>query len=231
MALRAGGFPGLCELRSVRVGMAILANLRCPFELRLVRTGRRLMTGTAGNCPVGAQKRELGFRMIEATYVRPRLRVVTGLATERGSIRATPGHALFKFAVVRINVAGRAALILEMEGEHLVRRAACACLVTLVARHRHVRARQREACLLMNGYCKRGAMKILNGVATLAAVLIRRGGELPFVNIFVAVQAGGEFHLVNSILPRWNVALIALNDRVLAQQGILRRGMLFHAKE
>jgi hypothetical protein len=111
--------------------------------------------------------------MVETVYIRPRLCVVTGLTTERRSIGTAPAHAVLKFTVVRINVTGGAALILEMEGEHLVRWPACAWLVTFVARHGDVRASQCEASLLMTGYCKRGAVKILYRVTTLTPILIR----------------------------------------------------------
>jgi hypothetical protein len=121
VALRTAGLPRLGELRSMRVGMAIFASLRCPFELRLVGARRRFVTGAASNGPVRAQKRELCFRMVETAYIRPRLCAVAGLTTERRAIRAAPGHAVLKFTLMRISVASGAALILEMEGEHLVR--------------------------------------------------------------------------------------------------------------
>ena len=39
-------------------------------------------------------------------------------------------------------------------------------------------------------------MKVLNGVAILAAVLVRRTRELPVVLIFMAVQASRELNFI-----------------------------------
>ena len=49
---------------------------------------------------------------------------MASLTAERRSICAAPGHAIFEFTLMRINVASGAALILKMEREHLVGRAA-----------------------------------------------------------------------------------------------------------
>jgi hypothetical protein len=54
VALRTAGLPCLGELRSVRVGMAIFADLRRSFELRLVGARRLFVTGAAGDCAVCA---------------------------------------------------------------------------------------------------------------------------------------------------------------------------------
>lgn len=70
--------------------------------------------------------------------------------------------------------------------------------------------------LAMIDYSKGGAVKIDDRVATLAPVLIGGGGKLPIVRIFVAIQAGCKFHFVQRILARGNVALSALDGKVLA---------------
>jgi hypothetical protein len=169
--------------------------------------------------------------MIETAHVRPRLYVVACFATKWSSIRTATGHAVLEFTFVRINVAGGTTLVLEMKGEHLIKGAAGAEFVALVAWHGHVRARKRECRLAMIGNRERRAVEVLNGVAAFAAVLIRRRGELPFVNIFVAIQTGREFHLINCVFTRGNVAFRTIYRCVLAQQGIFRSGMFFHAKE
>ncbi len=51
-----------------------------------------------------------------------------------------------------------------------------------------------------------GAMKIGHRMATLAAILVRRGRELPRVRVFVAVRALSERYPVARILSRRNVA-------------------------
>jgi hypothetical protein len=156
---------------------------------------------------------------------------MTGLTTKRRSICAAPGHAIFEFTFMRINVASGTTLILKMEREHLVGRAARPKLVAFIARHCHVRACQREIRLAMIGNREGGAVKVLHGMATLTLVLIRCGLELPFMLIPVAVQTGREFHLVNSIFTYGNVAFCAIYRGVLAQQGVFRRGVLFHAEK
>ena len=63
-------------------------------------------------------------------------------------------------------------------------------------------------------------MKVLDGVAVLAAVLVRRTLELPVVLIFMAIQASRELNLVYGVLASGNMALIALYRCVLPFQGI-----------
>jgi hypothetical protein len=156
---------------------------------------------------------------------------MTGLAAERRSICAAPGHAIFEFAFMRINVTSRAAPILEMEREHLVGRAARPKLVTFIARHCHVRAGQSEIRLPMIGNREGGAVKVLHGMATLTFILIRCGLKLPFMRILVAVQTGRKLHFVNGIFACGSVAFRAIYRGVLAQQGIFRRGVFFHAEK
>ena len=132
--------------------------------------------------------------------------------------------------MMRINVACGATLILEMERQHLVRWPACASFVTFIARHGHVCARQSEPSLLMSGNRKCRTVKILHGVAAFTTVMIRSSGKLPFVDIFVTIQAGGKLHIVEGILACLNVALIACHVGMFAQQRVFRGGMLFHAK-
>jgi len=63
-------------------------------------------------------------------------------------------------------------------------------------------------------------MKVLDGVAVLAAVLVRRTRELPVVLIFMAVQTSRELNLVYGVLAGRKMALIALYPRVLALQRV-----------
>lgn len=152
-------------------------------------------------------------------------------AAKRGAIRAAAGHAVVEFAMVRIQVTRGTSLALKLEGYDFVRAAAGSYFVALVARHGHVRARECEMGFAVIRDRKRGAVKIQDGMATLAAVLIGSGGKLPIVRIFVAIQTGGEFHFVHRILACRNVALGALDGNVLALQRILRRGVFVDAKE
>ena len=63
-------------------------------------------------------------------------------------------------------------------------------------------------------------MKVLDGVAVLAAVLVRRTRELPVVLIFMAVQASRELNFIYRVLAGGNMALIAIYPRVLPLQGV-----------
>jgi hypothetical protein len=154
--------------------------------------------------------------MIKAAHVCPRLHVMTGLTAERRSICAAPRHAVFEFTFMRINVASSTTLILKMEREHLVGRAARPKLVAFIARHCHVRACQGEIRLAMIGNRESGAVKVLHGMATLTLILVRSGLKLPFMRIPVAVQTGREFHLVNGIFTCRKVAFRAIYRGVLA---------------
>jgi hypothetical protein len=103
--------------------------------------------------------------------------------------------------------------------------------VALIARHGHVRARQREPSVAMISDRISGTVKILDRVAALAPVLIRGSGKLPFVFVLVAIQAGSKFHFVHGIPARWNMTFRALYSNVLAKQRVVRGGMLFHTKK
>jgi len=76
--------------------------------------------------------------------------------------------------MVRINVARGTTLVFEMEGENFVRAPAGPDLVALIARYCHVRTLQCEMRLAMIGNRKSGSVEILDRVAGLAPVLIRR---------------------------------------------------------
>jgi hypothetical protein len=177
------------------------------------------------------EERELCLRMVEAVHLRPRLYVVASLATERRSVCAPPRHSVFEFALMRIEMTRRAALIFKMEGQDLVRAASGTRFVALIARHGHMRTCQDEMSLAMVSDRKRGPVKILDGVATLTPVLIRGRSKLPVVSVLVTILAGGEFHFVNRILARGRMAFRALNGSVFPEQGILRRCVFFHAKK
>jgi hypothetical protein len=231
MAVRTTGLSSLCELGSVSIRVAVFADLRGSLELSLAGAGRGFVTCGAGNGAMSPQEREFGFRMIETAHVRPRLHIVTSLTTKSRSIRAAPGHAVFEFTFMRINVAGGAALILKMEGEHLLCWSPGSHLVTIIARHGHVCARECKASVAMLCNRKCGAVKILNGMAAFASVLIGCGLKLPFMRVLVAIQAGSKLHFVNRIFARWKMAFCAIYGGMLAQQRVVGAGMLFYAKE
>jgi len=71
VAVPATGLTSLCELGSVRIRVAVFADLRGSLELSLAGAGRGFVTCGAGNGAMCAKERELGFRMIETAHVRP----------------------------------------------------------------------------------------------------------------------------------------------------------------
>jgi len=156
---------------------------------------------------------------------------MASLTTKSRPIRAAPGHAVFEFAFMRIYVAGSAALILKMEWEHFLCWPAGSHLVTIIARHGHVCARERKASVAMLRNRKCRSVKILDGVAALTLVLIGCRLKLPFMRVLVAFQAGSKLHFVNRIFARWKMAFCAIHSGVLAQQGIVGGGVLFYSKE
>ena len=184
------------KLRAVRIGVAALAIFRRPSKLNFVRTGERFVAFVARNRAMRAHERKFCFGMVKATDVDPRTRVVARFATEGGAVRALLLHAVLEFAFVGIGMAGRTGAVRKMEWQDLVGSSAEACLVAIGTGDGHVRAGQYKTSVLVLCDREGRAMKILYGVAVLAAILIRRGGELLVMRVLVAVQAGCEFYFV-----------------------------------
>ena len=59
-------------------------------------------------------------------------------------------------------------------------------------------------------------VEIRDGMAELTTIVVRHGGKLIVVRIFVAIGAGCEFHIVNGVFAGRNVALRAFHLNVLA---------------
>ena len=232
MAILALGDPSFLgrELRPVRIRVAGFAFLRRPFELNLVGARKHLMAFVTGHRAMRPQQRKFRFRMIEAANVDPGFGVVAGFAALRRSIGPLGRHALLEFALVDILMAGRAGAVLEMERLNLVRSSVEARLVALRAGHRHVRPGQHEVGLLVLGNGERRTMKILYRVAVLATVLVGRRRELLVMRVLVAIRARREFHFVERVLARRQVALVASHGRMFSFQCVMRRGVLFYAK-
>ena len=126
VAVGAVGLAVLCqELPVVGVLVAGFTLHRRAFE-SLVGIGCSLVALSARNGAMRAEERELGLGVVEAIDIGPRLHRVTGFAAERRSIRPLLCHAVVKFALVRILMAGGARLIFEFERQYLVRAPGCA---------------------------------------------------------------------------------------------------------
>lgn len=199
MTIRTRGLPGLRKLACVGVFVAVLTDLRRAFELHFFRTRRHLVTIAALHRTMRTEQWKLRFRMVEPADVRPRSRVVASLTAERRAIGATLRHAILEFAMMWVFVACGAGHILEDKRQDFVRTARSSHFMAIGTRHGGVRPGQHETGVAMFGNRKSGTMKILNCMATLTFVLIRLGQKLAVVGIFMAVQAGREFHLINRV--------------------------------
>lgn len=203
VAIRTWRLPELHKLACMWLFVTVLTNLRSAFELHFLRSRWYLMTCTALDRPMRPEERELCFRMIKTCDVRPGSQVMTGFAAQWRAVGPAMGHAVLKLAVVGICMAGRAASIFEMEWQDLVGSAGRPHLMTIGARHGGVGSRQRETCVAMLGDCKRGTVKILNRMTTLALVLIRSFRKLSVVGVLMAIRTGGEFHLIDGVFACW----------------------------
>ena len=218
------------KLAAVRIRMAGFAILRRSLELNLVRTGGHLVAFVTCGRAMRSQQCKFCFRMVEASNVDPGSGAVAGFAAQGGSIGALLRHALLEFSLVGIHVAGGARPVLEMERQNLVRSSGKAGFVALRAGDGHVSPGQHKAGVLVLGNGERRAMKVLYGVAILAAVLVRRGGKLLVMRILMAIRAGRELHFVDRVFSGRRVAFVAGHGRMFSFQRIVRSRVLLHAK-
>jgi hypothetical protein len=115
-----------------------------------------------------------------------------------------------------IEVASRTTAILEAERHDPVGASSGSHLVAIRTRHSRVRSTQRETRFTVLGYCKSGTVEILNSVASLAFVQVRSGGELVIVSILVTICANREFHFVDRIFARRQMALAAFDGHMFS---------------
>jgi hypothetical protein len=188
------------------------------------------MAIATGDAAVRPLQRKFRFRMVKAADIDPGARVVAGLAAQRGPVGTALGHAFVELTLVGILVASRTRAVIKVERQDLVRPSGKPHLMTIPAGDRGVRPCKHEAriSVLRGRECR--AMEILDRMAVLATILVRRRGELLVVGVLVAIQALRELHLVEGILTRRNVAFFAGNARVLSFQRIVRSRMFFHAE-
>lgn len=92
-------------------------------------------------------------------------------------------------------------------------------------------AGQRKPRVAMLGDGEGRAVEIHNCVAVFASVLVRRGGKLPVMRVFVTIRTGREFHFVNGVFASREMALPTFNRNVFSPQGIARCIVLLDAEE
>jgi len=168
--------------------------------------------------------------MIEAVNVHPGFHCVASFATERRAIGTLADHAIVEFALVRIFMAGGAGAVFELERYDFVGAARGPNFMAISASNGNVRASQGEARVFVLRDGELGAMEIVDSVARLATVVERRGGELIVMRVFVTIGAGREFHFVNGVPSRGDVALRAFDLNMFALERIAGPVMLLHAE-
>lgn len=197
VALRTGNsvrFSG--ELAAMHVRMALFATLRCPLELNFLPTLHWFVTPIASHGAMASQQGELSLAVVKTLNLYPRIRVVACLAAKEGANRAAAGHALAEFSVVWVGMAGGTTAIGKMERRTFTGHRRDPGLMAIVARNSHMSTGKRELRISMLGDCEQGAVEILNGMTRFAAIVVWGSGELPVVNILVAIQARCKFHVV-----------------------------------
>lgn len=156
---------------------------------------------------------------------------MASFASEWRAVAAQSRHPVVKLPAMRVHMACDAGLVRESEWQNFVGAVREACFVALVARHGGVRAGQHEPGLLMLCNGEKRPMKVAHRMARLAAIVVRRPGELAIVGILMTVRAVRELHLVDRLAGRGKMALRAFHARVPAFQRILGTRMFLHAEK
>lgn len=130
-----------------------------------------------------------------------------------------------------IVVAGRATHVRKAERQDLIHSSCGARFVAIRTRHSPMCPGQYEPGVAMFSNSEGRAMEVQYRMAVFTSVLVRRGGKLPVVGVFVAIGAGRKFHFVNRVFAGWNMALGAFHICMLPFQRVLGSGMFLDAKE
>ena len=153
--------------------------------------------------------------MIELRQVLPRRDGVTCFAASLPSV-VYSRHSIPELSIVRIAMAGCARAIIESILRHIFEARGHSWLVAVATWNRKVCACQIEFGVLVHGERKSRRLETLHSVAVLAAVDVRRRGELTEVFVLVAISAGCELQLVHRCCARWRVALCTCNIRMFS---------------
>ena len=167
--------------------------------------------------------------MVELVQFFPSGYSVAGFAPCRRPVRAFRSHAFAELPAMRILMTRRAGPIFIhiLDGS----RGAGACRnMALDAGNRDMRTGQPETGLLVARQGEQRRMESLHIVTLFAAILVRRGSKLPFVNIFVAILAGSLGDLKDRVLALGQMAHVAFDRCVLAIEWIGRIRVFLHAE-
>lgn len=127
-------------------------------------------------------------------------------------------------------MASRASAVLEVERQNLIGPATQAGLVAFRACDSGMGSGKRESRIAVLCNRIRRTVKIFDGMAVLATILVRRCGELLVMGVLVTIHAGREFDLIDSVLASGRVALLASDSSVFSFQRIVGSRVLLHAK-
>ncbi len=221
------------KLGGVGVGVAARALLRGDAVVHVPQGSlevRRAMTVDAFDAAVRAKKRESSGRMVEAREPLPGGGRVATLAARPRAIGAAGFHPGTEFAAMRIGMTCGASAILEAV-LHRFCRAHWGRFVTFHASNGRMRAGEWEARLLVPRQGKMRRAEALHVVAGLAPIQMWRGGELPFVNVLVAIPALCRSDLEERVFALGQMAFRAGYGCVLCLEGVLRRRVLLDAED
>ncbi len=213
---------GADELRSVNILVTVFAFVRGRAEAHVPQCDFHVRWPMASGARSGAMrtnKRVIRLVMIETDEVAPGLLGMARLTSlRRARCGERFGHLLVELSLVYVSVTGgaieRGEVIRDDRELGLLR----LLLVAIDASDSDMAPGEREARLLVSRQGEAGRLESQFAVTRLAAIEIRRGGELPLVRVLVAVGATIKLDLVPRSLARGRVTLGARDVRVLSLQ-------------
>lgn len=160
--------------------------------------------------------------MIEAVDIDPRPGAMARFAPQGRAICFFGRHTILEFALVRIGMAGGARAVLKVERQNLVCSSAKASLMAIRTGNCDVCSGQHKVCFLVFGDGECAAVEVLDRVTIVTSVLVRSGGELLVVLIFMAIRTRGKFHFILRFFPGRRMAFITRNSCMLAVERVFR---------
>jgi len=184
---------------------------------------RWLVAIGAGHGAMRTLERKLCPGMVKLRQILPLFCRVAGHAAQGLSFGIQPRHAIGELTFMDILVTACAAQLLEVIYRRLFTDWR---FVAVVARHCLMAARQRPIRLLVFGKVEVRSLEGRPVVALLAAVEPRRGRELAYVLVLVAIDAKLELESVLGRLAGRRVAILALDLGMRRYQGELGPGVV-----
>jgi len=141
-------------------------------------------------------------------------------------------HSFLELPIVRIAVTLFATEISETElRSFILSTFGITNFVAFGASGSQVCAGELELCLLVARQSERGRRVSLDGVARFAAIQVRRCRELRFVHVVVAIETLRKLDLEARVFAGGNMALCAIDVRMLALQRIQGCRVVFYSEQ